>query len=70
MPDIFDFLKENESKLQERPSDQAWQKLEKKLEKHRRPKRRGLKFLQLEVVVLILLLLIFAGVMVWYFSKK
>lgn len=70
MPDIFDFFKENESKLHERPSEQAWLKLEKKLEKSRRPKRRSVQFLQLSVVALILLLLLFAAVMVWYFSKK
>lgn len=70
MPDLFDFFKENESKLHERPSDQVWQKLEKKLDRSRRPKRRGLMFLQLGVVALILLLLIFAAVMVWHFSKK
>ena len=66
----FDFFKENESKLQERPSDQVWQKLEKKLETSRRKKRPGIRFLQLTTVALILLVLIFAGVMVWYFSRK
>ncbi|MCB0523224.1 MAG: hypothetical protein R3A50_06635 [Saprospiraceae bacterium] len=70
MPDLFDFFKENESKLQERPSDQVWQKLEKKLETSRRKKRPGIRFLQLTTVALILLVLIFAGVMVWYFSRK
>lgn len=40
MPDLFDFFKENESKLQERPSDQVWQKLEKKLETSRRKSGR------------------------------
>jgi hypothetical protein len=68
--DIFDFFKENESKLHERPSEQVWLKLEKKLERHRRPKRRGVQFLQLGVVALILLLLILAAVMVWHFSHK
>lgn len=70
MPDLFDFFKENESKLHERPSEEVWQKLEKKLEKTRRPKRRGIQFMQQSVVVIILLLLIMAAVMVWYFSKK
>lgn len=70
MPDLFDFFKENESKLHERPSEEVWQKLEKKLEKNRRPKRRGIQFMQLSVIVLMLLLLILAAVMVWYFSKK
>jgi hypothetical protein len=70
MPDIFDFFKENESKLQEKPPEQVWLKLEKKLERSRRPKRRALQFLQLGAVALVLLLLLFAAVMVWYFTKK
>ena len=70
MPDIFDFFKENESKLHERPSEQVWQKLEKKLDKDRRPKRRKLRFLQLDIVVVVLLLLLLAAAMVWYFSRK
>ena len=70
MPDLFDFFKENEEKLHERPPEQAWQKLEKKLEKNRRPKRRGIRFLQLGVVALAILLLLFAAAMVWYFTKK
>ena len=70
MPDLFDFFKENEDKLQERPSEQVWQKLEQKLERTRRPKRRGIRFLQLWVVALMLLILIMAAVMVWYFSRR
>jgi len=70
MPDLFDFFKENEEKLHERPSERAWQKLEKKLEKSRRPKRRGIRFLQLGMVALVILLLLFAAAMVWYFAKK
>ena len=70
MKDIFELFNENESKLHERPSDQVWQQLEKKLDKSPRPKRRGLQFLQLGVVVLLFLLLILAAVMVWHFSRK
>lgn len=70
MSDLFDFFKENESKLHERPSEQAWQKLEQKLKKRRRPKRRGIRFLQLGMVALAILLLLFAAAMVWYFTKK
>ena len=70
MPDLFDFFKENESKLHERPSEQVWQKLEKKLEKTRRPKRRNIRFLQLGVVALVLLLLILVAVLVWYFVRR
>ncbi len=70
MSDLFDFFKENESKLHERPSEQAWQKLEQKLKKSRRPRRRGIRFLQLGIVALAILLLLFAAAMVWYFTKK
>ncbi|MBL7825385.1 MAG: hypothetical protein JNJ57_02065 [Saprospiraceae bacterium] len=70
MSDIFDFFKQNESKLHERPPEKVWKQLEKKLEKSRRPKRRGIQFLQLGVVALIILLLILMAVMVWHFSRK
>jgi len=70
MPDLFDFFKENEDKLQERPSDQVWQKLEQKLERNRRPKRRGIRFLQIWVVVLMLLILILAAMMVWHYARR
>ncbi len=70
MPDIFDFFKNNESKLHEKPPEQVWQKLEKKLEKSRRRKRRKLRFLQLDVVAVVLLVLLMAAGLVWYFSRK
>ena len=70
MSDLFDFFKENESKLHERPSEQTWQKLEEKLKKSRRAKRRGIRFMQLGVVALAVLLLLFAAAMVWYFTRK
>ena len=70
MPDLFDFFKENEDKLHERPSEMVWQKLEQKLERTRRPRRRGIRFLQLWVVALLLLILIMAAVMVWHFSRR
>lgn len=70
MPDIFDFFKENEEKLHERPSDQVWQKLEQKLERNRRPKRRSIRFLQTWVVALVLLLLIMAAALVWFYARK
>jgi hypothetical protein len=70
MPELFDFFKENEDKLHERPSEKVWQKLEQKLERTRRPKRRGIRFLQTWVVALLILILIFAAIMVWYFSRK
>lgn len=70
MSDIFDFFKDNESKLHEQPSEKVWQQLEKKLDKSRRPKRRAKPFLQLGAISLILLILILAAVLVWHFSKK
>lgn len=70
MPDLFDFFKENESKLHERPSEQVWQKLEKRLEKNRRPKpRRGIRFLLTGQIALALLLLLAAAILVWYFIR-
>ena len=70
MPDLFDFFKQNEDNIQEKPSEQAWQKLEQKLERNRRPKRRGIRFLQTWVVVLMLLILILAAMMVWHYARR
>ncbi len=70
MSDLFDFFKENEEKLHERPSEKTWQKLEQKLKKNRHPKRRGIRFLQLGVVALAILLLLLAAGLVWYFVKQ
>jgi cell division septal protein FtsQ len=67
MPDIFDFFKENENKLHERPAEKVWQKLEQKLDKSRRPKRRGIRFLQPVTVALMIFLLLMTAVLVWYF---
>ena len=70
MSDIFDFFKENESKLHERPSEQTWQKLEQKLKRNRLPRRRGIRFLQLGTVALAILLLLLAAGLVWYFVRN
>jgi hypothetical protein len=71
MSDLFDFFKQNESKLHEKPPERVWQKLEQQLkEKRPRPKRRGIPFLQLGTVALVITILIFIGLMVWYFVKK
>lgn len=67
MPDLFDLFRENESKLHERPPEQTWQKLQARLERKRRVRRRGIRFLQLGAVALILLLLLFAAWAVVYF---
>lgn len=69
MPDLFDFFRENESKLHERPPEQVWQKLENRLKRNRRPRRPGIRFLQLGAVALIILLLILAAVMVWHYTR-
>ena len=66
MPDIFDFFKENEEKLHERPAEKVWQKLEKKLDKSRRPRRRGIPFLQPLTIALIILIILMTAVAVWY----
>ena len=70
MSDIFDFFKENESKLHEAPPEQAWRKLENRLEKRRR-ERKKIRFLQLGSVllILILMLLLMAAILVLYFMK-
>jgi hypothetical protein len=70
MPDLFDFFKKQEPKLYERPPEQVWSKLERRLEKRRRGRRRGIRFLQLVVVALILLLLLLAAVMVWHYARR
>lgn len=70
MPELFDFFRENEDKLHERPSEKVWQKLEKKLDRTRRPKRRGIRFLQLWVVALLLFVLLLAATLVWHYSHK
>jgi hypothetical protein len=66
MPDIFDFFKENEEKLYERPAEKVWQKLEKKLDKSRRPRRRGILFLQPLTIALMILIILLTAVAVWY----
>lgn len=70
MPDLFEFFKENESKLHERPPEQTWEKLEKRLEKRRRRSNRRIRFLQLGVVVVALLLLLLAAGLLWYFVRQ
>lgn len=69
MPELFDFFKENESKLYERPPERAWEKLESRLEKRRKRRRRAIRFLQLGALVLIIFLLLLAAGLVWYFAK-
>jgi len=67
MPDIFDFFKKNEEKLHERPTEKVWQKLEQRLDKTRRPKRREIRFLQTVAIVVVLSLLLLTAALVWYF---
>lgn len=70
MSDLFEFFKENESKLHETPPSQAWSKLEARLERKRRQTRRGIRFLQLGIIVVVVLLLIMIAFLVWQNAKK
>lgn len=70
MPDLFDFFKENESKLHERPPEKVWNKLEAKLDRRRRSRRRGIQFVQTGAIMLALFLLLLAAVLVWYFVGR
>jgi hypothetical protein len=70
MKDLFDFFRENEEKLHERPPEQVWHQLERRLERSRRPKQRKIRFLQIWAVALLLLTLTLAAVAVWHYSRK
>lgn len=69
--DLFEFFKEQESKLQEKPPEQVWQRLEQKLKKERKRRavRREIRFLQTGTAALILLFLLLIAVLVWYFVR-
>lgn len=67
--DLFDFFKENEAKLNEQPSEKAWQKLEKRLDSRRTRRQRRIRFLQLGAVALAIFLLLLAAGLVWYFAR-
>ncbi len=64
MSDLFEFFKENESKLHEAPPSRVWSKLEAQLERRKRRKRRGIRFLQIGYVVAAILLLLLIGFLV------
>ena len=66
--DLFEFFQDNESKLHERPSEQVWLKLERRLERKRR-RRRNRLFMQLGAVGVALLILLLAGWAVVHFAK-
>ncbi len=70
MSDLFDFFRENESRLHERPPEKVWHQLEQRLDKSRRPRKRKIRFLQPLVVAVILLILLLAAVLVWHYSAK
>jgi ferric-dicitrate binding protein FerR (iron transport regulator) len=72
MSDPFDFFKEQEAKLLEKPSEQVWKKLEKRLDQlPRRPKvRRRRPDVRLGMVALVLLVLLFSAIMVWWFVQQ
>jgi hypothetical protein len=69
--DLFEFFKENESKLQEKPPEQVWQRLEQKLKKARRRRilRRDIRFLNTGTAALVLLFLLLTAILVWYFVR-
>jgi hypothetical protein len=69
MSDLFDFFKENESKLHELPSEQVWERLEQKLERRKLRPRRKIRFLQLGQVALVLVFLLITAVLVYYFVR-
>ena len=65
--DIFDLLREESENLSEAPPSEAWQRLEKKLTKTRKVKRKRRPMeLQLIGVVVAVLLLIVIGVVSWF----
>ena len=65
--DIFDLLREESENLSESPPYEAWQRLEKKLTKTRKVKRKRRPMeLQLIGVVVAVLLLIVVGVVSWF----
>jgi hypothetical protein len=70
MSDLFDFFKEQEGKLHESPTPDAWAKIEARLERKRRQRQRKIRFLQLGLVALTLGMLLFAAWMVWFFARK
>ncbi len=69
MSDLFDFFKENESKLHELPSEQVWERLEQKLERRKLRPRRRIRFLQLGQVALVLVFLLITAMLVYYFVR-
>ncbi|MEO0005999.1 MAG: hypothetical protein RJA20_195 [Bacteroidota bacterium] len=70
MSDLFDFFRENEAGLHERPSEEVWKQLEQRLDKSRRARRRGIHFLQPAVIAVIIMILLLAAVLVWHYSAK
>jgi hypothetical protein len=69
MSDLFDFFRDNEGKLLEQPTPQAWAKIEARLERKRRARLRKIRFLQVGLVALTIATLLFAAWAVWYFAK-
>lgn len=67
MPDIFDFFRENESKLQEKPPERVWRQLEKRLKTRRASPRKRIPFLRLSTLAAIAVALLLAAFLVWFF---
>ena len=68
MPDIFDFFRENESKLQEKPPERVWRQLEKRLQANRGPRRKKIPFLPMSTFVALALALLLAMLLLWFFT--
>ena len=67
MPDLFDFFRENESKLHELPSEQTWSKLEGRLD--RRRQKRGIRFLRMTTILVLLVVLLLALILTLFFLQ-
>jgi hypothetical protein len=68
--DIFEQLfSEQDILVEEAPSTQLWERLEKKLDARPRPKRRP-PMLQLPVTILILIILVLATMVVWVWTHQ
>jgi hypothetical protein len=68
--DIFEqLLREQEVLVEESPSPQLWERLERKLDARPRPKRRP-PILQLPVTILILIVLVLATIVVWIWTHQ
>jgi len=66
MSDLFDFFRENASKLQEQPADKVWKRLERRLIRRR---RRAKLIFPIWIAAMSLGLLLMAAFLVYYFLR-